>query len=68
MILGKRALINHEKKKIHKLVNGQQFYARLNYNNVIDLNIVSPNDITVLPKIKFQKPILFDNHPEILRL
>lgn len=39
-----------------------------NYNNVIDLNIVSPNDITVLPKIKFQKPILFDNHPEILRL
>lgn len=39
-----------------------------NYNNVIDLNIVSPNDITVLLKIKFQKPILFDNHPDILRL
>lgn len=39
-----------------------------NYNNVIDLNVVSPNDITVLLKIKFQKPILFDNHPEILRL
>lgn len=39
-----------------------------NYNNVIDLNVVSPNDITVLLKIKFQKPILFDNHPDILRL